>query len=789
MMHGTRSAVGALALVAALAATAGAARAALPVEAVDHIQIPPLNVAALAAEDLLRDSSGEPARFAVPHAVIVTPATDGTWEQLDNGLSLWRLRISSPGAPSLNLGFTHYWMPPGGALYLSATDGSYKLPPFTAADNSDHGQLWTPVVLSDDVLVTVQVPTAVAHRLILELASINVGYRFFGATQDKAGSCNVDVICPQGDPWRDQIKSVGVYTLNGSWTCTGAAINNTAGDRKPYFLTANHCGINSGNAATLVVYWNFFSPVCGQHGGGSLSQFQTGATWRASYSSPDFTLVELTQNPQPAFDVYLAGWDRTSANPQSSTCIHHPGTDEKSISFDFQPAYTTSYGGTSSPGDGTHIYVDWDPTPPYWGITEPGSSGSPLFNQDKRIVGQLHGGPSSCTSSNKHDYYGRLSVSWTGGGTNSSRLSNWLDPLGTGATAIDGLPFNLQSGLKVTPYGGFAPAGNAGGPFSPSSVVYTLQNLNATPLSYQVTKNVSWLSLTNASGTIPASGTATVTVALTAAANYLGNGSYTDTLVFTNLTDHDGDTTRPVTLTIGVPTLQYSWNLDTNPGWTTQGQWAWGTPTGGGGQYGSPDPTSGKTGTRVYGYNLNGDYPNNMPEYHLTSTAIDCSQLTQVRLKYWRWLGVESPTYDHAYVRVSNNGTTWTTVWQNTARIDGGSWVFEDLDISAVANNRPTVYLRWTMGTTDSSWQFCGWNIDDIEVWGLAPSNPPLRRGDLNCDGVVNFDDIDPFVLALGGEAGYSAAYPACHWMNADCNQDGTVNFDDIDAFVGLIGS
>ena len=55
-------------------------------------------------------------------------------------------------------------------------------------------------------------------------------------------------------------------------------------------------------------------------------------------------------------------------------------------------------------------YMDaWDE-----GVTEPGSSGSPLFDQNGRIIGQLYGGSAACqgTSANGYDYYGRLGVSW-----------------------------------------------------------------------------------------------------------------------------------------------------------------------------------------------------------------------------------------------------------------------------------------------------------------------------------------------------------------------------------------
>lgn len=134
-----------------------------------------------------------------------------------------------------------------------------------------------------------------------------------------------------------------------------------------------------------------------------------------------------------------------------------------------------------------------------------------------------------------------------------------------------------------------------------------------------------------------------------------------------------------------VGTLQYSWNMDTNPGWTTQGLWAWGTPTGGGGDHGGPDPGSGYTGSNVYGYNLSGDYENNLPERHLTSTAVNCAGLSNVSLKFRRRLGVETSFYDHAYVRVSNNGTAWTTFWQNSAQVADTSWVLQDFDISSIA--------------------------------------------------------------------------------------------------------
>jgi len=183
---------------------------------------------------------------------------------------------------------------------------------------------------------------------------------------------------------------------------------------------------------------------------------------------------------------------------------------------------------------------------------------------------------------------------------------------------------------------------------------------------------------------------------------------------------------------VAAPTLQYEWNMNTNPGWSTQGLWAWGQPTGGGGQHGSPDPTGGATGSNVYGYNLSGDYENSLAETHLTTGAIDCAGLVEVSVQFERWLGVEQPTYDHAYFRISTNGSTWTTLWENGAEVADAAWNLQSFDISAIADGQSTVYLRWTMGTTDGSWQYCGWNIDDVQIWGSGTGGGCTTNGE--CD-------------------------------------------------------
>jgi hypothetical protein len=693
----------------------------VPDDDVPESFVPPIDLAAVRAEDVERQELGLAPRYAIPHAVSHSPFTGGALELVGGDTVVWRLRVRAPLAVSINLGFERFALPEGARLLVYSRDRAQVLRPFTSADNEAHGQLWTPIVRAEEVVVELTVP---AERfddeaLQLELTHVGYGYRGFGTKDGAAesGSCNVDVACPAGDDWQNEIPAVAVISTGGSTFCTGFMVNNTANDRKPYFMTANHCGIGAGNAPSLVVFWNYETSVCGGTPDGSLSQFNTGSVHRASYGPSDFTLVELDDDPDSGWGITFAGWDRTGADEPGAIAIHHPDTDEKRISFENDPTTTTSYLGGSVPGDSTHVRVfDWDV-----GTTEPGSSGSPLFNPAHRVIGQLHGGFAAC-GNNSADWYGKFSVSWNGGGTPSSRLSDWLDPGGTGALTAD----TLGAGLAVSPSGSVTHEGVVGGPFTNPVTVYTLSNDTATPISYSVSLDtgVGFL-LDGGAGPVAGvlaagGGSAQVTVSLDPAAAGFAQGLYAETVAFDDLTNGISNT-RQHTLEVGRATI-YSFDLTADPGWATQGGWAYGEPRGMGGvAHGLPDPVGGATGFRAYGYNLLGDYPDNLPEQHLTSTPINCTGASGVKVRYMRWLNVEQPTYDHAYFRVSNDGVNFTTVWENGSEITDSSWVQEELDISAIADGQATVYLRWTMGSTDSSWQYAGWNVDDVEISAIAP--------------------------------------------------------------------
>lgn len=444
---------------------------ATPLASVPTVSFGPLDRAGLALEDATRDEQGLAPRYAVPRPVRLTPRTSGAWEDLAGGVSLWRLRIRAEGAASINLGFTRFRLPEGARLQIYSADLAHVVRPFTSADNEEHGELWAPAVPTDDLIVELSTPRSARGRIELVLGQIGHGYRGFGPLGldlSKSGSCNMDVACLNGaDPWREVARAVGVISVGGSRFCSGSLVNNTAQDRKMFFITAQHCDVADWNAASLVVFWNYQNSTCrtpgsaasGVTGDGPLNQFHTGSFFRAELGASDFTLVELDDPAVPAFNHYWAGWDRSSGDvacpegtcyecSETSLCasIHHPRTHEKRITFVEQAIQPM-------PGDDTHLWVHWDPDPvfppdPSLAIppqaTEPGSSGSPLYNKNRRFVGQLHGGPSACgsTGDSLSDYYGRFSTSW-------AVAAPYLDPGNTGDLFIDGRDYAGGSSILL----------------------------------------------------------------------------------------------------------------------------------------------------------------------------------------------------------------------------------------------------------------------------------------------------------------------------------------------------
>ena len=417
--------------------------------------MPAVDEAALIAEDLINDPLKDaPWRFGLKHDANIT-LTDGIWTDLQNGNRLWRVGIECTGATTVNLILENLFIPEGAHLYLSDINQTNRVGAYTSRNNRKDGILGTELVHGDKIIVEYFEPAAVLGQGRFTIANVTHGYRAikehetqYGKSLNSSGSCNIDVECPLGIGWDLQIRSVALAVVNGNGYCTGALINNTCNDGTPYFLTANHCV--SGGASNWAFRWNWKSPpgtescataANSSSNGPPYDQTSNGATILVSGGDADHALLEIdnmTQNDAAGWNLYYAGWnnDDTDGLITQATGIHHPSGDVMKICREDDAVYHDNVGGADV------WYIDeWEE-----GVTEPGSSGSPLFDQNGRIIGQLYGGAAACewggTSNNgAYDYYGRLGVSWLLG------IGDYLDPISCGGTATTNDGFDPSAGI------------------------------------------------------------------------------------------------------------------------------------------------------------------------------------------------------------------------------------------------------------------------------------------------------------------------------------------------------
>ncbi len=484
------------------------------------------NAQQVAAEDAVNDALGRPPRFAVLLPAGYNVQNSGEWTTVKGG-RVWRLRIETSTAQALTLMFDAFRIPQGGRVFVFNDDRSHFIGAFNHLNNEDGGNYATQHVLGNAVTVEYFEPTHAMGQGVIEIGQVGHCYRMVldEEADDAAGlrggdACQVDVNCtPEGTNWQDQkrgVVRVAVVSGSGQGWCSASMVNNTALNCRNFVLTALHCGDNStaNNFGQYVFYFNYERPGCGT-GTASQAQSMTGCSKRAESndgggnSGSDFMLLELNSTPPSNYNVYYNGWNRQNVASPSGVSIHHPAGGRKKVSTYTSALQTTQWGSAA----GSHWRVVWAATTNGHGVTEGGSSGSPIFNNAGLIVGTLTGGGSFCSSPTSPDQYGKMSYHWSS--NPGDDLSVWLDPTNSGVTSLAGTYAPCAPAVQYD--GAVLAVVSPSGSVCATSVtpVVTIRNLgSATLTTLRITYNIDGGSnlIFNWSGSLVTNASANVTL-------------------------------------------------------------------------------------------------------------------------------------------------------------------------------------------------------------------------------------------------------------------------------------
>lgn len=406
-----------------------------------YVEMPAFDVDSLLREDSLSGLSSR--RFAHKFKVAIGMENSGTVNYLADGTKIWRVGITSQGAHSLNLLFTEYELPPQAKLFVYSPDRSTILGSFTAENRQKSGILPIAPIDGDSLVVEYMEPAGAVFPGRLKVGEVNhdyVGFRLLPSRM-QAQECEVDMACDSRSVL-PQKRSVCLIIVSGHYYCSGALVNNTAEDNTPYVLSASHCLFEDGAnppvkeslAETCVFFFNYESPFCYSDIKGTMEQSVAGASVAISNYKYDLLLYRLNEPVPLDYRPYYAGWNISEEMRPPFYMIHHPSGDLKKASVEEDMVSTGSFYTLHFKPE-SHWRVDlWDQ-----GISEGGSSGSPLFDADNRIVGALSGGNTeiSCSQRGDDNFY-KLSKSWNAQKADGLRLSTWLDPLQKGIQTLDG---------------------------------------------------------------------------------------------------------------------------------------------------------------------------------------------------------------------------------------------------------------------------------------------------------------------------------------------------------------
>jgi hypothetical protein len=379
------------------------------------IELQPADLAAALLED---ETLGITApRFGVKMETQYS-AGDGLFFDLGDYVA-WKIGFTS-SASSLNFMMSGFNLPEGGSMYIYGLQKRMLIGPVEPR-HIYGGMYATDIIKGGQAVIEIIFPKEGREEFSITIDGITQGMnvvelRGFG----DSGTCNIDVNCPLGNGWEDERDAAVMILLQrrgGSQAhrCSGVMVNNACQDLRPFLLTAFHC-LTGVTPNDFVYRFNYDSPdpLLPDCRGSEPRTWitYTGSLLHATHFNSDFALLELNAGIVGNHSIALAGWDRSVVPSPNGVSIHHPNGDVKKVSS-YINALISIDNTPNVPGN-QHWRVLWDE-----GVTEVGSSGSPIFNIERRAVGVLSGGPAACDGENLTDFYGRFHEAWVG-------IGNWL---------------------------------------------------------------------------------------------------------------------------------------------------------------------------------------------------------------------------------------------------------------------------------------------------------------------------------------------------------------------------
>ena len=426
------------------------------------IQLLSPDLQAIALEDQLDAGFEKPYRIGVAVNTQLNPSNSGVWDEVGDGGTICRLHLGCRGAVALGIDYSSFHLPAGSDLFIYNPGYEKVAGAFTSSNNTHGHSFSTRPLPGDEIILEYYQPDGSQEKPLIEISGINLIYRGMDIGSERnadnfggSGPCEVNVNCQEGEAWKPQAKGVVriLTRVNGqSFWCSGSLVNNTRLDFSPIILTANHCSEGPGTVSSptdldkWIFYFNYEAPSCAKPASEPVIQSMTGASKLASSQNPvvmgsDFYLLRLNDEIPISYNPFFNGWRTSDVTSATGVGIHHPEGDIKKISTYTQPLTSGTW---ESPG-GTHWLVKWAQTTDGFGVTEAGSSGSPIFDSDGFVIGTLTGGDSGCTSTDGTDYYGKVAFSWESNGTvDSMQLKPWLDPMNLGRSTLNGMSRVVQ---------------------------------------------------------------------------------------------------------------------------------------------------------------------------------------------------------------------------------------------------------------------------------------------------------------------------------------------------------